>query len=104
MFNLTVPRAFGGAGIDITTFVSVIEELSRHDGSVGWNAMIAGSYGFLADYLPEAAAKAIFGGGDALVAGTPAPTGQADRIPVAATSGCGSHFRMTSDPRHGPLE
>jgi alkylation response protein AidB-like acyl-CoA dehydrogenase len=81
IFNLTVPRAFGGAGIDITTFVSVIEELSRHDGSVGWNVMIAGSYGFLADYLPEATAKAIFGGGDALVAGTLAPTGQADRMP-----------------------
>src|SRR5262245_20607418 len=81
MFNLTVPRAFGGAEVDITTFVSVIEELSRHDGSVGWNAMIAGSYGFLADYLPEATAKAIFGSGDALVAGTLAPTGQADRMP-----------------------
>ena len=81
IFNLTVPRAFGGAQVDITTFVSVIEELSRHDGSVGWNAMIAGSYGFLADYLPEATAKAIFGGGDALVAGTLAPTGQADRMP-----------------------
>src|SRR5215470_14583547 len=52
IFNLTVPRAFGGAEVDITTFLSVIEELSRHDGSVGWNAMIAGSYGFLADYLP----------------------------------------------------
>src|SRR5215510_10617939 len=81
MFNLTVPRAFGGAEVDITTFVSVIEELSRHDGSVGWNAMIAGSYGFLADYLPEATAKAIFGSGDALVAGTLAPTGQAVRMP-----------------------
>ena len=81
IFNLTVPRAFGGAGIDITTFVSVIEELSRHDGSAGWNAMIAGSYGFLADYLSEAAAKVIFGGGNALVAGTLAPTGQADRMP-----------------------
>src|SRR5215831_11559634 len=81
IFNLTVPRAFGGAQVDIATFVSVIEELSRHDGSVGWNAMIAGSYGFLADYLPEAAAKAIFGGGDALVAGTLAPTGEANRMP-----------------------
>ena len=80
MFNLTVPRAFGGAQVDIATFVSVIEELSRHDGSVGWNAMIAGSYGFLADYLPEATAKTIFGGGDALIAGTLAPTGQADQM------------------------
>ena len=81
IFNLTVPRAFGGTQVDLTTFVSVIEELSRHDGSVGWNAMIAGSYGFLADYLPEATAKAIFGSGDALIAGTLAPTGRADRMP-----------------------
>jgi alkylation response protein AidB-like acyl-CoA dehydrogenase len=81
IFNLTVPRAFGGAQVDIATFISVIEELARHDGSVAWNAMIAGSYGFLADYLPEAAAEAIFGGGDALVAGTLAPTGQADWTP-----------------------
>ena len=73
IFNLTVPRAFGGSQVDIRTFVSVIEELARHDGSVGWNAMIAGSYGFLADYLPEATAEAIFGGGDALVAGTLTP-------------------------------
>src|SRR5262249_56117226 len=82
IFNLTVPRAFGGTQVDLTAFVSVIEEVSRHDGSVGWNAMIAGSYGFLADYLPEATAKAIFGSGDALVAGTLAPTGQPVPLPV----------------------
>lgn len=88
MFNLTVPRAFGGAQVDITTFVSVIEELARYDGAVAWNAMIAGSYGLLADYLTEAAAEAIFGGGDALVAGTLAPTGQANWTPAGyAVSG-----------------
>ena len=42
IFNLTVPQAFGGAQVDITTFVSVIEELARSDASVAWNAMIAG--------------------------------------------------------------
>src|SRR5262245_23572681 len=60
--------------------------------------MIAGSYGFLANYLPEAAAKAIFGGGDALVAGTPAPTGQADRIPVVTMSWVTGHSEGLAQP------
>jgi alkylation response protein AidB-like acyl-CoA dehydrogenase len=103
IFNLTVPRAFGGTQVDLTTFVSVIEELSRHDGSVGWNAMIAGSYGFLADYLPEATAKAIFDSGDALVAGTLAPTGQADRMPGGyAISGRWSFARRECARRSCP--
>jgi len=63
--------------------------------------MIAGSYGFLADYLPEAAAKAIFGGGDALVAGTPAPTGQADRIPVVTMSWVTGHSEVAATTGSG---
>ena len=37
--------------------VHVIEELSRHDGSVGWNVMIASHAAVFASYLPPQALR-----------------------------------------------
>ena len=42
LFSLWVP-AVGGAEVDVETSVRVVEELSRLDGAVGWNVMIAGN-------------------------------------------------------------
>src|SRR2546423_1791831 len=36
MFHLAVPRAIGGAELDLPTYVEVIEELGKADASTGW--------------------------------------------------------------------
>ena len=76
LFELWVPRKFGGLELHPVDFVRVIEVLSRADGSVGWCATIANVYGLVAGSLPEAAAGEIFGNHE-IVAGTINPTGTA---------------------------
>ncbi len=76
LFELWVPRKFGGLELHPVDFVRVIEVLSRADGSVGWCATIANVYGLVAGSLSEAAAGEIFGNHE-IVAGTINPTGTA---------------------------
>ena len=61
LFKISVPVLFGGDQLDDMATVRVIEELSRLDGSVGWNVMIASGNAIAAACLPERAAEEIFG-------------------------------------------
>ena len=71
LFRLWVPRALGGAEIDIETMLRVVEELSRQDGSVGWSVMIAGNHSLLWGYLdPPVAERLMAGNPNAVIAGT----------------------------------
>jgi indole-3-acetate monooxygenase len=71
LFSLWLPKELGGPGLDIETSVLVTEELSRQDGSVGWNSMIAGNTSILWAYIsPEAAAGCIKGDPGTVLAGT----------------------------------
>lgn len=81
ILNLMLPRVWGGHQVSLETEVSVVEELSRQDGSVGWNVMIGSLGGCFADYLPREAARAIFGSGKDVAVGSFAPTGQALPVP-----------------------
>jgi alkylation response protein AidB-like acyl-CoA dehydrogenase len=77
LFHLLVPKAVGGLEIDPMTFVQVIQEVSKADGSAGWNVMIGASYGLIAGYLAENVAREIFARPSDVVAGHLAPTGKA---------------------------
>ena len=71
LFSLWLPVGLGGPGVSIETSVQVTEELSRQDGSVGWNSMIAGNTSVLWAFIsPEAAAKCINGDPGTVLAGT----------------------------------
>jgi alkylation response protein AidB-like acyl-CoA dehydrogenase len=71
LFSMWVPGAFGGAEVDVETMALVTEELSRQDGSVGWNHMIAGNTAILWSLLaPETAAAMIGDDPDTVLAGT----------------------------------
>lgn len=52
IFRLSTPRTAGGAELDEMTVMLTIEELSRQDGSVGWNTMIASNAAVITSYLP----------------------------------------------------
>jgi alkylation response protein AidB-like acyl-CoA dehydrogenase len=82
VFALSSPRAFGGAEADESTAVEVIEELSRQDGAVGWNAMVASNTATITSYLSRSALEDVYRSGPStVVAGALLPKGMA--VPVA---------------------
>jgi indole-3-acetate monooxygenase len=81
LFRMWLPRALGGAELPPLPFLTVIEELSRQDGSLGWCTVIPAGYGRLSGALEEDVARTIFGTGKGLLVGTLNPTGKAMAVP-----------------------
>ena len=79
--RMWLPRAIGGAELPPLQFLTVIEELSRQDGSLGWCTVIPAGYGRLAGALEEDVARTIFGTGKGVLVGTLNPTGKAVAVP-----------------------
>ena len=78
IFRAYYPRSLGGMEVSPLTFMEVVEEVSRADGSTGWSAMITGNGGYLAGRLKKEVAKALFGEPpDVRVSGTVIPLGEA---------------------------
>jgi alkylation response protein AidB-like acyl-CoA dehydrogenase len=69
--RILLPRSAGGDQIDPWTYLHAIEEISRHDGSVGWNLFVANSAALIAPFLPLDTARAIFADPRAWVAWGP---------------------------------
>ena len=68
MFHLLLPRVLGGEEVHPGTYVDTVTEISRHDGSLGWNMFVGNSSALLAPYLPLETARAIYAGGRSVVA------------------------------------
>src|SRR4029453_456527 len=82
MFKMSAPKAVGGAEADEETVLQAIEELSRQDGSVGWNVMIASNTAIIASYLPVAALREVYRSGpNTVLAGALLPKGTAILVP-----------------------
>ena len=64
IYQMYLPRSMGGPETPPLTAFRVVEELSRHDGSVGWCAMIAAAMSLNAGRLPAEVGR--------MLAGTPA--------------------------------
>jgi alkylation response protein AidB-like acyl-CoA dehydrogenase len=77
VFRLCVPRALGGLEVDPAVLIRAGETLAQADGSAGWCAMIGATSGVASAYLPEAAAREIYGSADAVTGGAFAPHGTA---------------------------
>jgi indole-3-acetate monooxygenase len=58
--RILLPRSVGGDQLDPWTYLHAIEEISRHDASVGWNLFVANSAALIAPFIPLETAKAIF--------------------------------------------
>lgn len=82
MFHLAVPRAIGGAEIDLPTYVRVIEEIGKADASTGWIVNQGAIFATYAARMPHHVARAIWiDTPRSVVANTPAPTAQAVVVP-----------------------
>ena len=50
----------GGGEVEPGIYVTVLEELARHDASVAWNLFVANSAALIAPYMDEGAAAKVF--------------------------------------------
>ena len=80
LFRMYIPKALGGLEIDPITSMIVVEEIARADAAAAWNLMLGATYGLWAAFLPDDAAREIYGAPDAVVAGALRPTGRARRV------------------------
>ncbi|MGE4045717.1 MAG: acyl-CoA dehydrogenase family protein [Acetobacteraceae bacterium] len=60
MARMLLPRSVGGDQVDPWVYFRAIEEISRHDGSVGWNLFVANSAALIAPFIPLETARAIW--------------------------------------------
>jgi alkylation response protein AidB-like acyl-CoA dehydrogenase len=81
LFKMLLPRSIGGDEIDPLTFITVIEEIARADGSTAWCIAQASGCSMAAAYVEPAVAQEIFGGKDAVLAWGPVgPTVKATAV------------------------
>jgi alkylation response protein AidB-like acyl-CoA dehydrogenase len=79
-FRLWIPRRFDGLELGLAEALRIYEAAARIDGSVGWAVMIGAGGGLFAACLEPATAYEIFGPAAALIAGSGAPDGSAERV------------------------
>lgn len=81
MFHLLLPRALGGEEVHPGIYLDAVTEISRHDGSLGWNMFVGNSSSLLAPYLPLDSARTIYAGGRTVVAWGPPNQYRARAVP-----------------------
>ena len=69
--RMLLPRSVDGDEINPGAYLQTIEEISRHDASVGWNLFVANSAALLVPHMPAETAKTIYGDLRALIAWGP---------------------------------
>lgn len=60
LFNMFVPKEYGGLGLSLTEGLKLEEELAKIDGSLGWTITMCGGANMFVGYLEEFLAKMIF--------------------------------------------
>jgi alkylation response protein AidB-like acyl-CoA dehydrogenase len=81
LLRLLLPLAFGGEQVEPWRYLRAIEEISRHDASVGWNMFVANSSALIAPFLEPEAAHAIYDDPRALIAWGPPNASRAIAVP-----------------------
>jgi len=79
--RMLLPRSVGGDQVDPWTYLHAIEEISHHDGSVGWNLFVANSAALIAPFIPLETAQAIFADPRAWIAWGPPNQHKARAVP-----------------------
>jgi indole-3-acetate monooxygenase len=79
--RMLLPRAADGDQLEPWVYLRAVEEVSRHDGSVGWNIFVANSSALIAPFLPEDSMRAIFADPRTVVAWGPPNGSKATAVP-----------------------
>ena len=101
LFHMALPRALGGAEIDLPTYIQVIEELGKADASTGWVINQGGIFATFAARMPHDVVRRIWiDTPRSVVSNTPAPTARAVMVPggyrVTANQGFSTGCRHAS--------
>lgn len=98
-FRALVPRSHGGDEATLADFLTVIEELARADGSVGWTTAVGAMAPVVLGGLPTASFGKVYASGpDVILAGAFNPTGRA--APVAGGYRVSGQWSFASGCRH----
>jgi alkylation response protein AidB-like acyl-CoA dehydrogenase len=81
LFRMLVPDALGGGEAPPAELIDAVETIAEGDGSAAWCLAVVATSGLLAAYLPEGAAREIFGDPDDMACGVFAPRGKATLQP-----------------------
>ena len=81
LLRMLLPRAMGGDEIEPGTYLLAVEEVSRHDASVGWNVFLANSSALIAPFLAPEAARTVFSDPRTIVAWGPPNKANATAVP-----------------------
>jgi indole-3-acetate monooxygenase len=79
--RMLLPRAVDGDEVEPWVYLRAIEELSRHDGSLGWNVFVANSSALIAPFLEREPMRTIFADPRAIVAWGPPNNAKATAVP-----------------------
>ncbi len=79
--RMLLPRSVDGDEVPPWVYLRAVEEVSRHDASVGWNVFVANSSALIAPFLPAETARAIFADPRALVSWGPPNAAAATAVP-----------------------
>ena len=79
MFDLILPKQYGGLEIDVPTLVRVLEELAVADGSTAWAVGIGCGTSIISGAMPEATVREVFQP-RVVTGGAQAPNGRAVRV------------------------
>ncbi len=80
LFRMLLPRSAGGDQTEPSVYVAAVEEIARHDASVGWNVFVANSSALIAAFLEPAANSAIYGDPRSLIAWGPPNASRAKAV------------------------
>ncbi len=81
LFRLWIPRRYDGLELSLPAALAVYEAAAHIDGSFGWSVMIGAGGGLFAAWLEEDSAREIYEPSPAVIAGSGAPAGRAERVP-----------------------
>jgi alkylation response protein AidB-like acyl-CoA dehydrogenase len=82
LFRLALPRAIGGAEMELPGYIEVIEEIGKSDASTGWVTNQVAIFATYAARMPREAARAIWiDTPRSVVANTPLASAQAIAVP-----------------------
>jgi alkylation response protein AidB-like acyl-CoA dehydrogenase len=99
LFRMCVPRSLGGLEVEPGTFVRVVEAAAMLEGAVGWCLFVGAGSGLQAAYLPEDAAREIYGRDPNIITcGVYAPKGQA--VPVDGGYRVTGRWPLASGSQH----
>lgn len=79
--RMLLPLSVGGDQVEPWTYLHAIEEISRHDASVGWNLFVANSSALIAPFIPLETARAIYADPRAIISWGPPNHHKAQAVP-----------------------